>query len=94
MFTVATPYPQTNLFDLAADDGLIDRNYWRDFTLGRRVDRIPYLTKNSEEYVEKAYREFYMRPEYMLRKLRQVNSLDTLRRYVAGALGIVSFRIN
>jgi anaerobic magnesium-protoporphyrin IX monomethyl ester cyclase len=91
MFTVATPYPQTHLNDLAVEEGLIGGDYWRLFTLGGQTSRIPYFVKDSDKWVKKAYREFYLRPRFILRKIMRLNSLDMLRRYVDGAVGIVYF---
>lgn len=94
MFLLATPYPQTNLFELSVKEGLVNRNYWSDYTLGKRNDRIPYIALNADKWVARAYREFYMRPGYILKKLKKLNSPDTLKKYLTGLKGIVMFEMN
>ncbi len=94
MFTVATPYPRTHLYDLAVEAGLVAGDYWRDFTLGKDMPRIPYFVDGADEWVKRAYREFYLRPGYVMRKLMKLDSLDKLRLYASGARGIISFDMN
>lgn len=93
MFTVATPYPKTNLYDLALEAGILKGDYWRDFTLGKREERLPYFVKDSDRWVKQAYKEFYLRPRYVWKKLKRLRSLETLKKYVDGAAGVVLFNI-
>ncbi len=93
MFTLATPLPATPLFEDTVKAGIIDKNYWRDFTLGKRNDRIPILTANAEEYIKKAYKEFYLRPGYIIKNILKIRNLDTIKRYYNAFLGIMNFRM-
>jgi len=93
MFTLATPYPHTDLYELAVKENIINKYYWSDFTLGIRSDRIPYLVYDAENWVSDAYKEFYLRPSYILKKLKKLNSLDTLKKYIRGSKGILSFKM-
>jgi anaerobic magnesium-protoporphyrin IX monomethyl ester cyclase len=93
MFTVATPYPKTNLYDLALEAGIVKGDYWRDFTLGKKRERIPYFVEDSDKWVKQAYKEFYLRPKYVWKKLRRLRSLETLRKYIDGATGVVLFNM-
>jgi anaerobic magnesium-protoporphyrin IX monomethyl ester cyclase len=85
MFTLATPYPHTDLYELAVKENIINKYYWSDFTLGIRSDRIPYLINNAEDWISIAYKEFYLRPSYILKKLKKLNSIDTLKKYIRGS---------
>ena len=69
MFTIATPYPETHLFELARESGLVRDDYWKRFTLGKTSERLPYLVKDADVWAKKAYKEFYMRPGFVLKKL-------------------------
>jgi len=88
-FNVATPYPGTLFYEQVKEE------------LGDDFDR--YDARRSvygdeallERYIKKAYREFYLRPGYVWRRLRRVRSwgdfgraakagLDVLGRYVLG----------
>lgn len=93
MFTTATPYPHTNLYELAEEEGLVEGDYWGDFTLGKRDDRLPYFVNDAEKWVRNAYKEFYLRPRFVLKKLWKMRSLDTMRKYIRGGYGIVFFEM-
>jgi anaerobic magnesium-protoporphyrin IX monomethyl ester cyclase len=92
MFTVVTPYPATPLYELAKREALIETDYWREFTLGRARDkRIPYFLPDAESWVKKAYRAFYLRPAYMVRRLAKINSFGAFKKSVEAASGILAF---
>jgi len=94
MFTATTPLPCTNLFELAIKHNLVSKNYWKYYTLGKTHKRIPYFVKDTDELVRKAYRKFYVRPGFILNKLFSIRSLDTLKKYIRGARGIVLFNMH
>jgi radical SAM superfamily enzyme YgiQ (UPF0313 family) len=92
MFTVATPYPQTPLYELARREGLIKNDYWREFTLGMKDQRISYFFSDSERWIKKAYTSFYFRPEYIMRKIKQIRSLDDFIKCLKGIQGILCMK--
>lgn len=94
MFLLATPFPQTNLFDLASGQGLVDPNYWAEYTLGKRNDRIPYLVPEADKWMAKAYRSYYIRPKFVIKALKKMRSADTIKKYITGAKGIVFFKMH
>lgn len=93
MFTVTTPYPETPLFNEAAEKGMVDRDYWHDFTLGRRSDRLPYFVEDADQWTKKAYRKFYLRPSYILKKVAKIRSWDTLKKHFWAAEGLLLFKM-
>jgi len=94
MFTVVTPLPHTQLYDLAKQEKHIVTDYWREFTLGKRKgQRIPYFVPNAEKWVKKAYRKFYLRPNYIFNKLFKIHSMDTLKKYAQAFHGLFAFEM-
>ncbi len=93
MFTIATPYPKTPLHTLSVENGLIDADYWRNFTLGKEVGRMPYLIPDAEEWIKKAYRSFYLRPRFVFKKAKDLRSWSTFKKYCIGAWGLVRFNM-
>jgi anaerobic magnesium-protoporphyrin IX monomethyl ester cyclase len=88
-FNVATPYPGTLFYEQVKDElgGDFDRYDARRSVYGDEA--------LLERYIKKGYREFYLRPGYVWRRLRRVRSwgdlgraakagLDVLGRYVLG----------
>ena len=94
MFTVTTPLPHTPLYDLAKEERLIADDYWREFTLGNRNgERIPYFFPESEQWVKKAYRRFYLRPGYVLKRLLKLRSWDDVKKSLHAFFGIFKFKM-
>lgn len=93
MFTVTTPYPGTHLYETAQREGLIDGDYWKQFTLGLRDDRLPYFVPDAEKWVRKAYRSFYFRPNYIVKRLFKIRSWDDVKKHIQAAKGLLSFRM-
>ena len=93
MFCAATPLPDTNLYDLAISQGFVDKDYWKDYTLGKTDKRLPFFVKDTEEWVKKAYRSFYFRPKYILRMLMKIRSWHDIKKYYYAALGLLLFRM-
>lgn len=89
VFSTTVPYPGAHLYELAQKEGLVRGDYWKEYTLGLRKERIPYFVKNSDRWEKRAYREFYFRPCYFLPKLLEIRSPDTLRKYFKAAFNLV-----
>lgn len=75
-FPIATPFPGTKLYDLALEHGKI-KSDWKNFT---SWDQVVFISegrteKDIKNSVKKAYRKFYLRPSYMLRRLKSVAKL-------------------
>jgi radical SAM superfamily enzyme YgiQ (UPF0313 family) len=93
MFTIATPYPKTHLYDLVQKEGIIHGDYWREFVLGLREDSIPYLVPDAEKWIRKAYQSFYFRPSYMLKILFKLHDWRGVKNYIDAARGILCFKM-
>jgi radical SAM superfamily enzyme YgiQ (UPF0313 family) len=79
-FPIATPYPGTEMYTLAKKEGKFLTDNWNDFTAWDVVfvsnGRAP---EEIRETVKKAYRKFYLRPGYMIRRLKSVSKLPLLK---------------
>ena len=69
MFYAGIPLPDTEFHELAVARKKIDPNYWRDYVLGKRDDKAPYLVDDMDRYIQGAFRQFYARPAFLARKL-------------------------
>ncbi|MFH0803973.1 MAG: radical SAM protein [Candidatus Tagabacteria bacterium] len=89
-FFAASPYPGTEFYRIAKANGYFRKDFeWKDFTLvsnnlpplnlpGLPAERILYWQK-------RAYREYYLRPRYILGKLFSVRNLVDLKNLYNGA---------
>ncbi len=63
-------------------------DYWRDYISGRNNDQrlpIPWTILSEaelENYTRKFYRDFYFRPNYIIKKALELKSFDELARYI------------
>ncbi|MDP8256139.1 MAG: radical SAM protein [Candidatus Alcyoniella australis] len=87
------PKPRTVLHEIVTEQ--LGFDYWREYTLGNQPERrLPSpWTELSQEQIEhetfRAYRRFYVRPSFVMRKLLGIRSLDEFARYARGGLGLL-----
>jgi radical SAM superfamily enzyme YgiQ (UPF0313 family) len=84
MFTIATPLPLTDLNKYSPDS-----DYWLKYMRGETSDRAPILHPLANKYVKKAYREFYLRPSYIWKRIKKIKSFGDLKKNIVGAIGIL-----
>jgi len=91
-FTLFTPFPGTELHDLAAKEGGMQLRDWSDYKThgGWTEGDLAYVPKGRsvmemKNLQKKAYRAVYFRPRVILRFLRDIDSFDKLKSYLTGA---------
>lgn len=89
MFTKAVPLPETKLMEIAVKQGIISKDYWRKFTLGEQVEVIPPFVEDADNWVKKAYREFYLRPNRIIKQICQIRSLKDIQKNFNGFIGLL-----
>jgi radical SAM superfamily enzyme YgiQ (UPF0313 family) len=93
MYNVATPLPQTPLYMLAMQEGIIKGDYWREYTLGKRNDRIPFFVKDADKWVSRAYKQFFFRPKFILRQVGKLRSPRMFKKYAEAFIAITFFNM-
>jgi radical SAM superfamily enzyme YgiQ (UPF0313 family) len=69
-FTAMTPYPGTEIYEMAKEEGLLTTNDWSDFTTIKSVMRTKELSAEEiSALVSLAYRKFYLRSSFLLRQI-------------------------
>jgi radical SAM superfamily enzyme YgiQ (UPF0313 family) len=82
----AVPFPGSDLFDLALDEGWLPGRAWSAFEQNRAYMRTEALTAEElERGRRRVLRSFYLRPGYVLKRLSEVRSPGDLYRLAAGA---------
>lgn len=83
-FAVTTPYPDTDLYKIGFEKKVFKKDYWREFAANPSKDFKPELVNehlSAEELarlLDYAYKKFYMRPKYILKRLLALRSLSAL----------------
>jgi radical SAM superfamily enzyme YgiQ (UPF0313 family) len=86
VFHIATPLPGTELFQIAKERGELSQDVKWDKYLMFSAEELPYVTKTLtegvlREYSKKAYREFYMRPRFILGQVSRIRTKEDIQRY-------------
>jgi radical SAM superfamily enzyme YgiQ (UPF0313 family) len=92
-FTIATPYPGTKLWECVKDQGNLYLKKWEDFHHSAGKMNFTYPDTAPPEAVEeiyrKAYRQFYLRPSYMLKQLISVRSFSQVKNMFFGLITVL-----
>lgn len=94
VFHITTPFPGTELFKIATKTGELrsDAGY-DEYMLGFSED-IPYVpqgltAQRMKDFQNIAYREFYFRPSFLIKRILEIRSVRDVQRY-AGAFFMVN----
>ncbi len=94
-FTITTPYPGTELYEQANEFGELKSIDWNNYQTwsGFSDHDLVWVPKGrtSEELKElqrRALREFYFRPNFILKKIIHIDNLEILKKYILGAWAI------
>jgi len=89
------PYPGTKMYHMAQEKGLITGDPWKDFAENPTPDFIiPYWEENFtrtqlEEILSRAFKRFYLRPGYILNRLRNLKSFGELSRKIKAGYKVI-----
>jgi radical SAM superfamily enzyme YgiQ (UPF0313 family) len=89
-FSITTPYPGTQLYNEIKQGkwGKMTTDDFAEFQ-GWNVVFLPEGYRSKEEVwamEQKAFRSFYFRPKYILKKLLELRSLEDIKRYFKGVV--------
>ena len=84
--TIFTPFPGTKIYFDGLKSGYIDRDYWREFAINPTENFIPPIWTESfnrlqlNELLIEGYRNFYLRPKYIVDKIISTPSLSAFKK--------------
>ncbi|PIU68056.1 MAG: hypothetical protein COS84_02050 [Armatimonadetes bacterium CG07_land_8_20_14_0_80_40_9] len=92
-FNLTTIFPGSPLYKQMLRENLISENIWNQYILGT-ADLPTYIPeglskKTLERTISLAFRKFYFRPRYILRKLFKIKSIKDLRHHLRIAIIIL-----
>ena len=80
IFNLTTPFPGTEMFNWARDNGYLRTLNWDDYDLGQLVMNLPTVSPEViMKYYKLAYRKSYLRPGYLIKRLAKIRSYDSLK---------------
>ncbi|MDI6640421.1 MAG: radical SAM protein, partial [Methanocellales archaeon] len=85
-FCVATPFPGTELYEVAKEEGCLMGEDWEMYDLhspeGGVCRTKTLFIEDLSYYLKKAYKEFYFRPKRLLKSLLEIRSPRQLYQYI------------
>ena len=93
-FTVLVPFPATDIYSYYREHGLED--YWANYTLDESKEHLIELIDTGVtrgealDYVAAAYKRFYFRPRIIIKRMKNLHSLNKLKQLIGGAIGILT----
>ncbi len=81
--SIALPYPGTEFYNLAKEDGTLKVNDWVDFD-GELRGAVEYRSLSKEyiqESIGKMYKQYYIRPQYIVNRILSIRSWADIRRF-------------
>lgn len=97
-FSITTPYPATELYNMGFESGLFTHDYWKEFAKNPTHNfKTPVWEEKlkKEELVELlnlAYKKFYTRPNYILKQLLSLSSIGEFKRKAKAGLKVFSLK--
>lgn len=91
-FGITALFPQTKIYKDALEDGFLKEDFWREASKNPREDIVPplasrdYTREELESILNLAYRRFYLRPKYILKRLSKVGTFAEFRRQAKAGL--------
>jgi radical SAM superfamily enzyme YgiQ (UPF0313 family) len=96
--TILTPFPGTKIYLDGLRNGTIKRDYWREFAEGPSPGFTPphwdelFTREELENLLIRGYKSFYLRPAYIIKRLRKLKSLYELKRKMVAGLKVLLMR--
>lgn len=94
VFYPGVPYFKTKFNQLAVEQGLVDADYWPQWVLGRRIEPLPYMVGDADKWVKRAFREFYYRPNYIIKHLFCIRSFKELKDGCSAAKSLFALKVH
>ncbi len=89
-FAVVVPHPGTELYDLCQEKGWLHYESWDDFDCRKALIETEDLSaEDVQRYRTQAYREFYLRPSYILRTTLKMWNPKEAKRIIRSARSIM-----
>lgn len=98
--TLLAPFPGTKIYQWALDQKVFSTDYWREFAANPTPGfKTRYWTKElSREDLERllivAYKKFYIRPGYIIRRIKAITSFAELYKKAKAGLRVLIMKKN
>ena len=93
--TIFTPFPGTKIYLDGLKAGIIKKDYWREFAkipnrnfIAPHWDEI-FTKEELNKLLVKGYKYFYIRPSYILKRIKNLKSFGEFKRKITAGLEVI-----
>ncbi|MGH9945706.1 MAG: B12-binding domain-containing radical SAM protein [Pyrinomonadaceae bacterium] len=80
LYNISTPYPGTQLFQWAKDNGYLVTEEWSEYELSRFLLKLPTVTEDEVfQFYADAHKKFYTRPIALYRRIKRFRRWTHIR---------------
>ena len=96
--TILTPFPGTKIYLDGLGNGVIKKDYWKEFAKNPTSDFIPphwaemFTRDELHELLVKGYKSFYFRPSYIFKRIRGLKSLGEFRKKAVAMFKLIAMK--
>lgn len=96
--TILTPFPATELYNLALKKEVIKSDYWLEFArhpengVNTQYWEEEFNKKELFELLQRFYKQFYGRPSYIIKSLLEIRKFDDFRKRSKAGLKILGLK--
>ena len=93
--TILSPFPATKYYLDAQKEGVIQTDVWRDYSMVINDDFRPplwdeiYDRQELESHLRWFYAKFYLTPEFLWERIKEVRNLGQFKRYASAGLSLL-----
>lgn len=87
-FTIATPYPGTKFYDKVKNEGRFLFEEWEEVGSYKKAifEHGALTAKLIDRKFKEAYRRFYLRPKFIVKKLKRIKTFKDVRNIIEGVV--------
>lgn len=90
IFNITTPYPGTEMYNWAEENNYLITKNWEDYDLSVPVLKLPSISAEKiMEYYRKSHRRFFLRPQYIYKRVRKIHNIEDISSLIRGVRSII-----
>lgn len=90
LFNITTPFPGTEMFRWADEHGHLITKDWSRYDCSEPLMNLPTISPEEIKfYYKQAFKRFYLRPSYIVKRLLKLRSLTDIEMAVNSLIGVL-----
>ena len=91
MFNITVPFPGTRMYSWAKEHNYLLTEDWDDYDLSKQIMKLPTISNEDlQYYYALAYKKFFLRPKYILKRFFKIRSIEDAKELMNGASAVIN----